>query len=64
MFSDHLSIYSDTIDLQKEIAKNVISEDTLQKKIEYICLWCRRILQEEHRILFSCNNEGKYIGVD
>jgi len=37
MFSDHLSVYSDTIDLQKEIAKNVISEDTLQKEIEYIC---------------------------
>ena len=37
MFSDHLSIYSDTIDLQKEIAKNVISEDTFQKEIEYIC---------------------------
>jgi len=37
MFSDHLSIYSDIIDLQKEIAKDVISEDTLHKKIEYIC---------------------------
>jgi deoxyribonuclease V len=37
MFSDHLSIYPDTIDLQKEIAKNVISEDTLHKEIEYIC---------------------------
>jgi deoxyribonuclease V len=37
MFSDHLSIYSDIIDLQKEIAKDVISEDTLHKKIESIC---------------------------
>lgn len=37
MFSDHLSIYSDIIDLQKEIAKDVISKDTLHKKIEYIC---------------------------
>ena len=37
MFSDDLSIYSDILDLQKEIAKDVISEDTLHKKIEYIC---------------------------
>ena len=37
MFSDHLSTYSDIIDLQKEIAKDVISEDTLHKEIEYIC---------------------------
>jgi deoxyribonuclease V len=32
-----LSIYSEVIELQKEIAKNVIAEDTLHKKIEYIC---------------------------
>jgi deoxyribonuclease V len=32
-----LSIYSNVIKLQKEIAKNVIAEDTLHKKIEYIC---------------------------
>jgi deoxyribonuclease V len=32
-----LSIYSDAIELQKEIAKNVIAEDTPHKKIEYIC---------------------------
>jgi deoxyribonuclease V len=32
-----LSIYSNVIKLQKEIAKNVITEDTLHKKIEYIC---------------------------
>ena len=32
-----MSIYSDAIELQKEIAKNVIAEDTLHKKIEYIC---------------------------
>jgi deoxyribonuclease V len=32
-----LSIYFEVIELQKEIAKNVIAEDTLHKKIEYIC---------------------------
>jgi deoxyribonuclease V len=32
-----LSIYSDAIELQKEIAKNVIAEDALHKKIENIC---------------------------
>jgi deoxyribonuclease V len=32
-----LSIYANVIKLQKEIAKNVIAEDTLHKKIEYIC---------------------------
>lgn len=32
-----MSIYSNVIKLQKEIAKNVITEDTLHKKIEYIC---------------------------
>ena len=32
-----MSIYSEVIELQKEIAKNVIAEDTLHKKIEYIC---------------------------
>jgi deoxyribonuclease V len=32
-----LSIYSEVIELQKEIAKNVIAEDTLHKKIEHIC---------------------------
>lgn len=32
-----MSIYSNVINLQKEIAKNVIAEDTLHKKIEYIC---------------------------
>ena len=32
-----MSIYSNVIKLQKEIAKNVIAEDTLHKKIEYIC---------------------------
>ena len=37
MFIVCLSIYSDAIELQKEIAKNVIAEDTLHKKIEYIC---------------------------
>ena len=30
-------IYSDAIELQKEIAKNVIAKDTLHNKIEYIC---------------------------
>ena len=37
MFIVCLSIYSDAIELQKEIAKNIIAEDTLHKKIEYIC---------------------------
>ena len=32
-----MSIYSEVIELQKEIAKNVIAEDTLHKKIEHIC---------------------------
>ena len=32
-----MSIYSDAIELQKEIAKNVIAKDTLHNKIEYIC---------------------------
>jgi deoxyribonuclease V len=37
MCSDYLSIYSDAIELQREIAKKVIDEDTLHKEIEYIC---------------------------
>jgi deoxyribonuclease V len=37
MCSDFLSIYSDAIELQREIAKKVIAEDTLHKEIEYIC---------------------------
>jgi deoxyribonuclease V len=37
MLSDYLSIYSDAIELQREIAKKVIAEDTLHKEIEYIC---------------------------
>jgi deoxyribonuclease V len=37
MCSDYLSIYSDAIELQREIAKKVIAEDTLHKEIEYIC---------------------------
>jgi deoxyribonuclease V len=37
MRSDYLSIYSDAIELQREIAKKVIAEDTLHKEIEYIC---------------------------
>ena len=32
-----MSIYSDAIELQKEIAKNVIAKDILHNKIEYIC---------------------------
>jgi deoxyribonuclease V len=32
-----MSIYSDAIELQKEIAKNVIAKDTFDNKIEYIC---------------------------
>jgi deoxyribonuclease V len=32
-----MSIYSDAIELQKEIAKNVIAKDTPHNKIEYIC---------------------------
>jgi deoxyribonuclease V len=36
MCSDCLSNYSDAIELQREIAKKVIAEDTL-KEIEYIC---------------------------
>jgi deoxyribonuclease V len=32
-----LSIYSDAIELQKEIAKSVIAEDTFHKEIERIC---------------------------
>lgn len=37
MRNDYLSIYSDAIELQREIAKKVIAEDTLHKEIEYIC---------------------------
>jgi deoxyribonuclease V len=37
MCSDFLAIYSDAIELQKEIAKKIIAEDTLHKEIEYIC---------------------------
>jgi deoxyribonuclease V len=37
MCSDFLSIYSDAIESQREIAKKVIAEDTLHKEIEYIC---------------------------
>jgi deoxyribonuclease V len=37
MRSDYLSIYSDAIELQREIAKKVIAEDILHKEIEYIC---------------------------
>ena len=37
MCSDLLSIYSDAIELQREIAKKVIAEDILHKEIEYIC---------------------------
>jgi deoxyribonuclease V len=37
MCSDFLSIYSDAIELQREIAKKVIAEDILHKEIEYIC---------------------------
>ena len=37
MRNDYLSIYSDAIELQREIAKKVIAEDILHKEIEYIC---------------------------
>jgi deoxyribonuclease V len=37
MCNDYLSIYSDAIELQREIAKKVIAEDILHKEIEYIC---------------------------
>lgn len=37
MRNDYLSIYSDAIELQREIAKKVIAEDIFHKEIEYIC---------------------------
>ena len=70
MFSDNLSIYSDIIDLQKEIAKDVISEDTLHKKIEYICgvdvsyrrntAYCSAVIMKENTLdlIESVNTES------